>query len=410
MSRLQNNPQTITLMVAGAITAVGFAVWNANRSFSPPAEVAPRPALDGATNAAGNPAPSVSPSVEAATPAASQVAVTGDTRSRVSEAMLAPGSDPFFVVPTKEVTPKTATSPFATAQKAAAQGQVPPYAVLPGMKSEADSSSIPIIGTSGVVLAPLPITLVEPELVGTLLGASPCAVFRTDNNLVAVPVGEVFRGWKIVRVRHGEAEIKGMGRTLRLIIGMSTASGAIERPATRPEQNDRRTPSLPLQSDGTSVAATDRIANGVEIDPPSSNLAAMPDGSPDAPSTFRDITTSDDSKDASETARVSPAGIGVTHDSGEAPQQDNMRPSLVHAEALAPSLLSELPVSVPDTETGSAPRPAGQVLALTSAPKSKSAPTRHRRIRHSRRSYSHRPPARPRLVRHTSHFRNPQRK
>jgi hypothetical protein len=50
-------------------------------------------------------------------------------------------------------------------------------------------------------------------------------VFRGTTQLVAVPLGGTFGGWKVVEVGQGEAAVKLMGRTVRLQAGIPSAPG-----------------------------------------------------------------------------------------------------------------------------------------------------------------------------------------
>jgi hypothetical protein len=69
----------------------------------------------------------------------------------------------------------------------------------------------------------------EPELVGTLLGDRPSAVFRGAKQLAVVPVGGRFGDWKVQAVRHGEAIVKSGTRTVRLDVNGGSASGIAVR-------------------------------------------------------------------------------------------------------------------------------------------------------------------------------------
>jgi len=72
--------------------------------------------------------------------------------------------------------------------------------------------------------------MAQPDLVGTLLGERPSAVFRMDKQLVLVPVGNMIAGWKVLSVDQGEATIKRAGQTERLVVGSGISMQMAQRP------------------------------------------------------------------------------------------------------------------------------------------------------------------------------------
>jgi hypothetical protein len=81
----------------------------------------------------------------------------------------------------------------------------------------------------------MPVT-VEPELVGTMTGGRPVAVFKSDKSIVMVPQGGAYLGWRILRVGHSEATVWNGGVTLRLRVGSpsTAATRSAEAPPTMP--------------------------------------------------------------------------------------------------------------------------------------------------------------------------------
>jgi hypothetical protein len=111
--------------------------------------------------------------------------------------------------------------------------------------------------------------IVEIELVGTLLGVRPSAVFRTGEKMVTVPVNGTFAGWKVITVQHGEVVVTSTGRTVRLNVGMNASAGMVRQTQDRPREGLHSTPSpdppAPKHPDDTTVrhavnASTDDTA------------------------------------------------------------------------------------------------------------------------------------------------------
>jgi hypothetical protein len=60
---------------------------------------------------------------------------------------------------------------------------------------------------------------VAPELIGTLLGDQPSAVFRGDRALVVVPVGGTIGRWRVTAVSHGTARVQSAAGSIQLSVG-----------------------------------------------------------------------------------------------------------------------------------------------------------------------------------------------
>jgi hypothetical protein len=154
-----------------------------------------------------------------------------------SEAVLAPEADPFVPLPTHAVTPQPQAGSAGVGQTPTGGSQAGRGAANgtgaiagPGMGNLSVMNPAlggPVPPNRGIIpqfAAPPP---PAPELVGTLLGDQPSAVFRGASQLVAVPVGATFGGWKVIHVGQGDAVVKGMGRMVRLQAGVPVDSGSV---------------------------------------------------------------------------------------------------------------------------------------------------------------------------------------
>jgi hypothetical protein len=269
------SPQTIAALSIGAVAALGFAGWtisNALGPSTPPATPLTASAAPGTPTAAPTTpgTTAAAPSTPAPTSVGTVLEPSGGTPGRspaASEAMLAPSADPFIALP-----------PLAGAQtdrKAVAMTSPAPAALgnalrtVPGLKgfaSPASTQSYSLVPTPHAVPSP-PAVAAEIELVGTLLGNRPSAVFRTEQKMVTVPVGATFAGWKVLSVQHGEAVVWSAAGKLRLTVGTTASSGVtgpvgmVQKRQERSRNGSYSSAPAPFLSD-TSGAA-ERAGNGV---------------------------------------------------------------------------------------------------------------------------------------------------
>jgi hypothetical protein len=231
-------------MGGAALAAVGFAGWNIMRTVSPAPAAAPvtppvlpanRPAEGAATPArdtAGAPADSAAPTA---------AAVSKETASNADDpANMAVDANPFAPLPAKAVSQTVPGPVVLPAGSAPSAPQAAPLAFpggLPRPGMPAFGSSLLAAAAAQTRPAP-PVEEKEPQLVGTLLGERPSAVFRMDKLLSVVPEGASIGTWKVISVGQGSAVIKSARRTLTLSVGSGGGSVMMtEKPvsqATRP--------------------------------------------------------------------------------------------------------------------------------------------------------------------------------
>lgn len=289
------SPQTIAALSVGAIAALGFAGWtisNALAPSTPPASAPGSVPVSASKSAAPAPGTTTVPPVISA-PAASTAAVSTPARvgaspgsasrlTAASEAMLAPAADPFMALPPRPDKQAGPTNAVAqTPPNAAVIRNAPPtMAILPNFPG-AQSGAPGYNASVQAMPVPPPHATVEIELVGTLMGNRPCAVFRTDQKMVTVPVDGAVAGWKVLRVRHGEAVVTSAGRTLRLDVGMSAAAGMVRRTQELPRDSFRAEPHSEVTppplvrnaADTSARRAADALADGPAV---AASAGAMP--------------------------------------------------------------------------------------------------------------------------------------
>jgi hypothetical protein len=198
------NPLVVVLMIVGTVGALGFALWQFLGSGSAPVRTAEQPKKE--------------------------TQEVGQSRRTLPSDTVAVGTNPF------KGSSATATGgpPMGGANPTAAARTTPPPGPLPAPllisrdraaragalaglaaseRSSAGPSPLPLTATQ-----PMPVA-VEPELVGTMVGARPTAVFKSDKTMVMVPQGAAYRGWRVMAVGHGEATVWNGGVTLKLRVG-----------------------------------------------------------------------------------------------------------------------------------------------------------------------------------------------
>ncbi len=207
-----NNPKTITIMAAAATAGISLAVWSVHNAMAPP-PAAPAPAA---------PVKPASPTVEASARSEGSVAATDKiiiASATPSEDSLSLGADPFVPFPVTIPAP----IPAAAAAGSSAGSSVASVTPLPSFQTSRAGSltAIPFGQAGNAPVAPPIQLLPDPELVGTLLGDRPCAVFRTVKKLTVVPVGGRLGDWMVVSVSHDSVSVKSPKGTLRLVMGLN---------------------------------------------------------------------------------------------------------------------------------------------------------------------------------------------
>ncbi|MBM3493626.1 MAG: hypothetical protein FJX72_04785 [Armatimonadetes bacterium] len=211
------NPLVVVLMLVGIIGALGFTIWRALGPTEPAK-------------------PAVAKATETAAPAA-------ERRTLASDAV-APGTNPFRGK--QAVGFGTATAPtFPTIRTPVQPSPGPLPAPLLVSKDRAaraqalnaftasDRAALRVPGMPTGSTQPMPVA-VEPELVGTMVGARPTAVFKSDKTMVMVPQGGAYMGWRVVSVGHTEATVWNGGVTLKLRVGAPSAP--VSRSASAPPE------------------------------------------------------------------------------------------------------------------------------------------------------------------------------
>jgi hypothetical protein len=328
MSEKKNpSPAVIVTMVAGIILVGGFAVKSAIDSSVPePVKLLPASGSGvSATSANGQPTTSgaVLPDRTGQTSDRQNVALaTPGEADSDSEAGLAPNGDPFVALAVSS----TPQKPVVTGG-AQASGQ-PPISGGAAMGLGAPPrGSLPGAFPGGTVVLPMKVDAPRPEapeLVGTMLGDTPMAVFRSQEHLQTVPQGGSFMGWKVLSVRHGEVVVRNGQRTERLGVGWS-----------------RR---------GT-------IVSGSLIPSHPENLAAQPPAPDPAPESRTALQVVSDSEPNSITRDLAPDALPMGTGAPTAPQQP---------AAPADPTVPAVPTS--PARGGSEEKPAGSDSPLPAAP------------------------------------------
>ncbi|MCW3097136.1 MAG: hypothetical protein JWL77_2754 [Chthonomonadaceae bacterium] len=402
------SPATIAALGLGAIAALGFAGWTISNALggSPPAPVSapastPAAAAGTATAPAGS-APVISAS---STPGSAVSEPARDTSMRsplASEATLAPSADPFIALPARpdpQAAQKAATAQAAAnaANAAAIRNVAQNMSPLPNFSGALKGPPYPGSPVGTMPVGAPPPAPKEIELVGTLLGNRPSAVFIADQKMVTVPVNGTFAGWKVIRVQHGEAVVTSAGRMLRLNVGMSASGGTVRQTQERPRDGFRAEPGpnviAPSRANDRADTSGLRAADVAPDDhtmlasvaspplraestratqdalPPLADTPLDAEGRPKAPPAAHVVP-------AEERMLLTPAG---THASAS----DASRKTADYAPAAAPA---NLPLDPPT------PAPVPGVVKAHLAARSRHASKRHhhRRGRHRRYRSSHR--------------------
>lgn len=341
------SPQTLALLGIGSVTALGIAYWSISSALGPsPAarhaaeQTATPPAAPpiAATNTAKSEAPTNpgaaaerAPALDSSTAASPRAAERPGARiPSSSEALLSPGLDPFVSLPPLPGQSQTAAAP----QPAEVSRPVPPAVVQRPTRPMTDGNA-PYRTDPGpprnlvakpprITPAPVapPVEEREPELVGTLLGEYPNAVFRDATKIVSVPLGHSFGGWKVINVGQGEVTVKRMGRVVRLQAGGSPfageaprqpgGAGPVSSPSTNladssrregegitvdsaaPRSRTRAVSDMPAEGDSASTSAALPALRDTPITPegkvkslPADTARSQPEAAPDKESEVR---------------------------------------------------------------------------------------------------------------------------
>lgn len=246
----KTSPATVAALVAGCCLAVGFAAWSITRAMNPSAPA--KGTTTTATTGTVAPAP-----LDLAGPAP----LTPEQQRRVAggEAGLAPHADPFGLLP-QPPRAVAATRPPALPPLAAGSpggnrppvlpavtswpggpGDLPPMRPLPAFGGPGPGPGGQGTSRSTPVRALPP----RPELIGTLLGAHPSAVFRSGGEFTVVPVGGSVGGWRLLTVEHGGVVIRSGAETARVLVGGKKPDGIITA-ESKPPAVPALSPTAPL--------------------------------------------------------------------------------------------------------------------------------------------------------------------
>ncbi len=262
------SPVTLALMATGIVVCIFFVIHGLQDSSTP--AVAPTSTTSAAPALVPAPQPGAAtvasppgtvPASKAPEPSGSAPLVAAAT-----EADLAPGANPFMPLPGYNPDGTPAKNTAAPAQTATATAR-------PGFASgKLPGSPYPIIPVGGPTTNGSGFAVVEPELVGTLLGDTPSGVFKVDQQILTVAQGAKVMGWKVVSIQQGAAVLQGMGRTLRLKTGTLKPADAGGSPllhsmTTDPGQPDHLTNSAEPSQHNIAVA---------EVKPEKMAIASVP--------------------------------------------------------------------------------------------------------------------------------------
>ncbi len=199
-----NNPKTIALMMTATVGSLGFAASNITHAFSTtPSEVSQASVED----------PASTPD----TPQDSAALQSGSKNNHApAESELAVDCDPFMPLPRSAIQSENANSalnPGRMSQMAPAMIQS--RDMSPGILSLAPLESAASAISNSASDSP---TNSTPELVGTLNGKKPCAVFRSDSKLAVVPLGASIGNWKVTAVSHSSVTIESGKHVVQLTL------------------------------------------------------------------------------------------------------------------------------------------------------------------------------------------------
>lgn len=245
----KTRPAALAALIAGCCLAVGFAAWSITRAMNPPAPATSTTTT--ATTGTAAPAPLDLAGPAPLTPAQQRRAASGD-------AALAPHADPFGLLPepTRAVAAvrPPALPPLATAGRGGSRPPVLPAVSWPGGPGDLPPMRpIPALGGPGPAFGPgrsprppdVRVLPAKPDLIGTLLGAQPSAVFRSGGQFTVVPVGGAVGGWRLISVEHGGVVVRSGKETVRILIGGDKPDGIVTA-ESQPPAVPALSPTAPL--------------------------------------------------------------------------------------------------------------------------------------------------------------------
>lgn len=235
MDKKKTNPLIIALLVVGIVGALGFAVKQVLNAMSPP----PPPAEPPASTAA-KPEPTKDEPVQTAKSVIDPMAAHSTNPFRpLAHTPSSASNQPSPAAPTQPPLPSPPPSvgPVPAPRLIANDRAIRSAALvastaegpLPAPSSAPSVAPSPSPAQPGAP-APMPV-LVEPALMGTLLGGRPMAVFKSESGTVMVPQGGAYMGWRVLRVAHGEVTVWNGVQTLRLRVGGSSSGPVASAPS-----------------------------------------------------------------------------------------------------------------------------------------------------------------------------------
>ena len=435
------NPKTLVKLGILTVGILGFVIWNISKSLSssgpvtpaatPPPTASPatnpngkKPDVPGATGATGTQTPGGQTAKKDTLPTDTanggvdgggldDPSITKQAKSGKpgkenlsGEARLAGGVNPFGPLPNKPEVPVSAPAPNP-APYVDRNLPRPSKGLLPAVSGLGSAPMAPSVGSIPPPAVPGRPNLppAEPELIGTMLGELPCAVFHGERRLVVVPVGQRVNGWKVVSVNHGGAMLQSGNFVLHLSVNSHPVEGEV-RPSKRASgfSTSQNTPRME-----PNVAEQVPAKQTLPTQPASSSVSSVSNDSEDASPLLQEI---DDLYALFVYTLLNPSGETVYDLLYHAIVQD--KEATEQASALAPANGTSLVVLGPRASSGSitseedsspapvssgqsspTPQPVAQpVVASTKKAPSISAP-RHRQYRprhrwHSRRYYQQR--------------------
>ncbi len=203
------NPLVVVLLIVGIVGALGFALY---RALAPAGGEAKAPTTASASEQQPKAATAASPHTSRQPLAGEDLAIGANPFARSSKGSRVATAPPPRPQPATPPSTGPLPAPLMVSRDRAARAQAL-NALAAG-----DRASAPAAGLPAPAAQPMPVS-VEPELVGTMMGGRPTAVFKSDKSVVMVPQGGVYLGWRVVRVNHTEATVWNGGTTLRLRVG-----------------------------------------------------------------------------------------------------------------------------------------------------------------------------------------------
>lgn len=262
------DPKKVVALSAGTIVALGFAAWRITEAVGPGGGGGAAPSAPAASAPAEAPAQPATAAEAPIPPELDRPAVALGQPGN-SEETLALSADPFRSV-AAPATLQIAAAPQPNVKEMPDMGSPGP---LPPNDGHPDPATQPLVKT----LPPAP-----PQLVGTLLGDSPSAVFKTEAGLQVVRRGGQIDAWKLVAVEHGGATVRHGKLSRQLTV--NTRLGAIQV-TERGSTAEAPTPEMMAATSGkmetmAEVPATVMPRVSVPVAPSRDAIPAQPEPAP----------------------------------------------------------------------------------------------------------------------------------